>query len=58
MVPSVPTSVWCLPVVAQRTRATGVVEDIPAAESSPVIAARRSTPMSMTLVPGAEAIDL
>ena len=49
---SVPTSVFWWPVLAQRTRATGVLTGIPSSRSRPVMDRNRSMPMSMTLVPG------
>ena len=52
----VPARVCWAPVVAHRTRVTGVREGMPAVLSSPAIALSLSTPISMTFVPGARAI--
>ena len=56
IVASVPATDFCLPIVPQRTIATGVSGGIPCATSDLVQSSRRSVPMSTTFVPGILAI--
>ena len=55
MSPSVPRNVCCRPVVPQRTSATGIVFAAPCSISFAVIVPIRSTPISITFVPGVAA---
>ena len=53
MVSSVPTIVFCEPVVAQRVNAIGVWASAPCSMKAPVISRSLATPIRNTFVPGA-----